>query len=433
MMVKFVRGLILLMVVLTMTAPAQAFSLFDPSTWQLSQKFNPTDPDTWPFIPVPEIAMDPNSGTTVGLLAAILKTDSNHQIDSIFAPDFNVNTTMGLGSTLRYYAYPSEDTQWFAIAGASEKIASHAEFDYGTGLSKRDWWSAQVHFLFERDPTERFFGIGNNSSFNNQTNYTTEQVMSDLLFGWNLNEKFQLAAYFRPRWIRIQHGAFSSLPSLGTLFPNVKGIQGGSVMLGRLMATYDTRDSIKVPTRGTMVSFFAGDADRALGSSVSYSEYGFDARHYMPLNSRMTLAGNMYVRYVPAGNETPFWEMSWLGGDGSGQVSDFGIPISDQVTWRGYGAGRYVDNNLEAANLELRTRVYEADVFNTHGSLEVAPFLDLGRVYHYASENPVRIDALHPAGGLGFRAIALPYVVGFLDFGYANDGLAVFSGVNYPF
>jgi len=125
----------------------------------------------------------------------------------------------------------------------------------------------------------------------------------------------------------------------------------------------------------------------------------------MPLNSRMTLAGNMYVRYVPAAGETPFWEMSWLGGDGSGQVSDYGIPISDQVTWRGYGAGRYIDNNLESANMELRTRVYEADVFDTHGTLEVDPFLDLGRVYHYASDNPVRISQVHPAGGVGFRII----------------------------
>ncbi|MBF6568952.1 MAG: BamA/TamA family outer membrane protein [Candidatus Binataceae bacterium] len=382
---------------------------------------------------MPEITTDPNSGTTVGLMAAFLNTDSKHQIDSILAPDINVNSTLGAGATFRYFAYPSEDTQWFVVAGGSQKIATQVEADYGTGLTRHKWWSAQIHFMYERDPTERFFGIGNNSSFNNQTNYTTDQIYSDMLFGWNITENFQLAAYFRPRWLRIQHGGFSSIPSIGSLFPNVKGLHGGSVMLGRLMATYDTRDSIKVPTRGTMVSAYAGGADRVLGSSVSYNEFGFDARHYLRLNSRMTLAGHVFARYVTGGNETPFWEMSWLGGDGPGQISDLGIPLSNESTWRGYGAGRYIDNNLEAANLELRTKVYEADVFNTHGTLEVAPFVDIGRVFHYASQNPLRIDAFHPAGGLGFRAIALPFVVGFLDFGYGADGLAVFSGVNYPF
>ena len=85
---KFVRGVICLLILMA-AAPAGAFSLLDPSSWQLPQNFSATNPDTWPFIPVPEIATDPNSGTTVGVLTAFLDTDSKHQIDSIFAPDFH--------------------------------------------------------------------------------------------------------------------------------------------------------------------------------------------------------------------------------------------------------------------------------------------------------------------------------------------------------
>jgi hypothetical protein len=40
---------------------------------------------------------------------------------------------------------------------------------------------------------------------------------------------------------------------------------------------------------------------------------------------------------------------------------------------------------------------------------------------------------LHLASGIGFRAIALPVVVAFVDFGYGQNGAAVFSGINYPF
>jgi predicted dehydrogenase len=32
------------------------------------KKFSLIDPNSWPFIPVPEVATDPNSGTTVGML-----------------------------------------------------------------------------------------------------------------------------------------------------------------------------------------------------------------------------------------------------------------------------------------------------------------------------------------------------------------------------
>ncbi|MGH7905810.1 MAG: BamA/TamA family outer membrane protein [Candidatus Binataceae bacterium] len=430
---KYLLALVCSIILLAGGSARAAFSLTAPSTWGLPANFSATSPSTWPFIPVPEIATDPNSGTTVGLLVAVLGTDQKHQITSIFAPDFNVNTTLGPGSTWRYFSYPSDDTQWFAVVGGSEKIASHVEFDYGTGLTHSKWWSGEVHFLFERDPTERFFGVGNNSSFNNQTNYTTERIYTELLFGINLAEHLQIAFNMRPQWLRIQHGAFGSIPSLGTLFPHVKGINGGSELLNRLFLTYDSRDSISIPTRGTFVSLFAGAADRAFLSSNSFTLWGFELRHYFHISDRIILASHVYTRYVPAGDETPFWEMSWLGGDGGGETSQSSLPLSNQVTWRGYGAGRYIDNNVVAGSLELRTRVWETDIFNTHGILELAPFVDLGQVFHSADSNPLRLDAFHPAGGLGFRGIAMPFVVGFVDFGFGGDGLAVFSGVNYPF
>jgi hypothetical protein len=110
--------------------------------------------------------------------------------------------------------------------------------------------------------------------------------------------------------------------------------------------------------------------------------------------------------------------MIWLGGDGPGESSLLGLPVSDQQTWRGGGAGRFIDNDLVLANLEVRTRVYERDLFNTHGIVELAPFVDLGRVFHDASSIPS--THLHPAGGVAFRAIALPFVIAFVDFGYGT-------------
>ena len=36
-------------------------------------------------------------------------------------------------------------------------------------------------------------------------------------------------------------------------------------------------------------------------------------------------------------------------------------------------------------------------------------------------------------GGMGFRAIAEPFVVGYVDVGWGGEGPAVLSGINYPF
>jgi len=77
-------------------AKGSAFTeIFHPDQWQWPHNFTLKDPDTWPFIPVPEIATDPNGGTTVGILAAVLYTDAKNQITNIFAPDLETNTTLG--------------------------------------------------------------------------------------------------------------------------------------------------------------------------------------------------------------------------------------------------------------------------------------------------------------------------------------------------
>src|SRR6185312_8397495 len=87
-----VIGLVLVLVL--STGVAQAFTLLDPQSWP------PTlNPHNWPFtlIPIPEVATNPNGGTTVGLLFAALFKDANNDISSILAPDINYNTDLGPG------------------------------------------------------------------------------------------------------------------------------------------------------------------------------------------------------------------------------------------------------------------------------------------------------------------------------------------------
>ena len=41
---------------------------------------------------------------------------------------------------------------------------------------------------------------------------------------------------------------------------------------------------------------------------------------------------------------------------------------------------------------------------------------------------------MHEAVGLGIVAcLVAPFIVGYLDIGDGNEGLAVFTGINYPF
>ncbi|HUO06123.1 MAG TPA: BamA/TamA family outer membrane protein [Candidatus Binataceae bacterium] len=406
-----------------------------------------TSPDTWPFIPVPVAATDPNGGVTYGVMPVKLFTDSNDQITSILAPDFTQNTTLGPGGDFRYLSYPSSDTQWYATAGFQWKIARDVDLDFQTGREHKKWWSFEGRFFFERDPTERFFGLGNKSSQGNQTNYTTEQLYFEGMFGINVTENLQLSITERPRYVRILHGGFD-LPQIHEIFPQQKGINGGSELLNQFMIQYDTRDAIDIPRAGGLARVYYGVADRRFGSSVSYNRFGGELRRYLTLNNRVTFAGHLFCEYqavggnfpqfvtvfnskrdtyhtvsVGTGGEMPFWSAARLGGEES--------ILTDQEPLRGYGAGRFVDNDLVVANMEMRTRIWDLNMLGTHGILELAPFAEVGRVAHYMDFNP--LSQLHPVGGLGVRAIAMPFVVGYVDIGWGGEGAAVFSGVNYPF
>lgn len=387
--------------------------------------FKLTDPDTWPFIPIPEVATDPNGGTTYGLLPVFLYHDKKSQrIRAIFAPDITNNTTLGVGGTFRYLAYPSEDTQWSVVGAIQQTKTRRVDLQYETGRTRSKWWSLETRFFFEHDPSMRFYGIGNESSSTHQTNYMIEQLYFQVLFGINLSKTWQIALVERPRYVRIKGGAFNSLPFIGDLFPNVTGLGGGTEFLSEVVGSYDTRNSVDIPTSGTLARVWAGVADRSLGSSYSYSRFGLEVRHYFPFGERFNLATRGYVNVTPSGNEAPFWSISSLGGDHDAF-------FTMQETFRGYGTDRFVDNNLMVFNAELRTNIFTVDLFKTRATFQPAPFLAAGRVWHSLSDNP--FCRFHLVGGMAFRAVIKPFVVGYVDVGSGGHGIAVFSGINYPF
>src|SRR5271170_1839459 len=131
---------------------------FNPDTWPgyLNPNTWPStlNPHNWPFtlVPVPEIETDPNSGVTYGVLAAMLFTDKQGEINNILAPDIISNPTLGPGGTFRYLGYPSSDEQYYVIAGFEEKIARHVDLDYASGRTHQGAFSYDLHFFFERDP-----------------------------------------------------------------------------------------------------------------------------------------------------------------------------------------------------------------------------------------------------------------------------------------
>jgi hypothetical protein len=371
---------------------------------------------TSPFIPLPEVGTDPNAGTTFGILPIFLVRDEDGRIRQIIAPDIVGNEALGLGAHFRFLSYPSPDTEWHVVGGAMQVIERNFDALYSTGIERQGPWSIDTRLNYERSATERFYGVGNNSSLANRTNYTAETGYLQGRIGWNMTHDLQIAFEMRPRFVQIEPGTLEqSIP------PQFLG--GENDFLNRLSVTYDTRDSPTIPTRGSTFTGYAGFSDRHLLSSISYQMVGVDLRHFEQIGEKFTVAGHAALRYMPDASGAPFWALSSLGGDRS--------EIGERQPLRGYGAGRFIDNNLFSSSLELRTHIFEVDLFTQHVGFEAAPFIETGRVFHSVDKSP--FNHLHIAGGVGFRAVAQPFIVGYVDIGYGSEGAAIFTGINYPF
>jgi len=401
-------------------APVPATAPPAPPPSGLARWLNPA---TAPFIPIPAIDTEPHSGLTLGVIPTWLRTNSRNEIERITAPDIIHSQYFGWGAHMRVLGYPSADTQWSVEGGFTQRVEREFDGRYLTGQTRTGAVSWSIEAIYDRSGTPRFFGLGNQSLRADETSYVDNQALVAASIGRNFTPALQLAYRVRPRYVEVLPEELRGLPSIGTLFPGLKGIGSEHELQHTAMLIYDTRDSLIIPHSGARYIIYDGFVSRAAGSSVSYSFFGAEARYYRAFGPDVTLAWHAAVRYMPSAGNAPFWALSSLGGDRS--------VTAEREPLRGYGSDRYVDRNMFASGAELRTRVASFDAFGTRVSLEVAPFVDAGKVFAGLGASP--FSKLHATPGLGVRGVASPFVVGYVDIGFGHGKAAVFSGIDYPF
>jgi outer membrane protein assembly factor BamA len=382
------------------------------------------NPKSAPFIPVPEIATDPDSGTTLGLLAVYLKTDANNEISQIVAPDVLHNPNFGYGMHARIYSFASDDKQWSLVGGIKERVEREFDAEYQVGRARLENWSMSFSAIYDKDGTPRFYGIGNRTHSGAETTFTNNQELGQVNIGFNLSHAWQILYTGRLQVVEVEPGTIDGVVSIEKRFPTLDGLNTNKMFRNRLSVIYDTRDDLTVPSHGVQLIGYTGIASaNGLFNNSMYSEAGFDARGYWPMFTKTVLAAHTALRYLPSMGDVPFWALSALGGGQS--------DVGGQQALRGFGNGRFYGRDSFATTVELRQTVMNFNAAGTTVDLEVAPFVDVGRVFGRNDTFP--LGSLHQVYGVGFRGIAKPFVVGHVDLGYGSEGLAVFTGLNYPF
>jgi Omp85 superfamily domain len=382
------------------------------------------DPKQSPFIPVPEIAVDPDAGTTLGVIPTILVTDQNDEIRKIIAPDIIYNPYFGWGVHGRIYSYDSADEQWSIVSGIRERVEREFDGEYQIGRTRQSNWSFNGSAIYDVDGTPRFYGIGNESPAINETDYTAQQYLVQGQLGYNITHALQIQYTVRFEDVDVLPGTLASIASIQTRFARNLGEGTNKQMLNRISIVADTRDDLTIPSKGAELVAYGGMASRngILNDSL-YLETGFDGRAFFPILDKTVLATHLSIRYLPTANNVPFWALSSIGGADA--------VIGGTQPLRGFGDGRFYDRDSFSGSVEFRRNVVTFHAVATTVEIELAPFIDVGRVFDRTSTLP--FEQLHKVYGLGFRGLARPFVVGYVDIGYGSEGAAVFTGIGYPF
>lgn len=379
-------------------------------------------------IPLPSFSYNRNERYWVGALAPILKANSKGSIEDIWAPLYEFNPLVGHTGNLSYFSYPSDNEQYHAMVWYSQKINEGMEVGYKNVAAGGGRYIVAADFAAFKNPFARFFGFGNATPESAETNFTSRELDTKLTVGINLTPDISFMFTERLRIVRVDDGVVGSLPPTKQIFPSIPGIQGAEVLGHGLTFRYDTRNNQLIPTKGTYVNVLAEfNQNLQPNDENQWGHVNIDARHLIPhASDQMVFVSRAMFNGVFAQKENlattigvPFYEQSTLGGEN---------------TLRAFGRNRFIDYYAVLANLEERIAVLEKHLFGHEIQLELAPFLDMGRV----GPSDVKFVNLffkdvqfNP--GAGIRLLAKPNVVGRFDLAYGRDGTNVFVGIDYPF
>ncbi|HJT20204.1 MAG TPA: BamA/TamA family outer membrane protein [Nitrospira sp.] len=372
--------------------------------------------DTQVF-PVPSASTSKNDGNDAGLIVPILITDPDGELKYLMAPMLIHNSIVGMRGTFNLWRYDTGGRQMQFIASLSEKIERKLVFNYTDPAFSNGRYFLNFGGAFFKNATSRFFGLGQTTTLEDQTNYTNREGRAYWRFGVYANEVTQIAVSQRFRDVRIQPGA-TNLPFTGDRFPDVDGVQGETIIFGnRATFYYDTRNNLVTPTDGMAVTAYAEiDQNIRNGDHPVYSRYEAEIKKLFPSESKRAILVFRADLQATIGTQVPFFEQSSLGG---------------QNNLRGYGVDRFIDKHLIAVSVEERIHLARAKIAGVMADFEMAPFLDTGQVFNTFKDVSFKDYRMTP--GMGFRGIIRPNVVGRIDYGYSKEGGAIFAGLDFPY
>ena len=218
---------------------------------------------------------------------------------------------------------------------------------------------------------DKYWGVGPLTVDTDSTEYVKGMFQAQIRGEVRLLEQLKCGVLmeFERVWM-IERGRSSLLRS-----GDVPGSRGATSCGAGIAFSWDTRDNIFFPGRGSFHQLEYTVFGGLLGGGFAYQRALLDLRTFIPLGNSVF---GIQVYGMAVGGTPPFWRLALLGGD---------------FIMRGYYLGRYRDNVTIASQAEYRVMIL--------GPFGAAAFLGAGGVASRAGA--FRSDQIRPSYGGGLR------------------------------
>jgi outer membrane protein assembly factor BamA len=211
----------------------------------------------------------------------------------------------------------------------------------------------------------------------------------------------------------------------------VSGCDGGWNNTLRAGISYDTRDFAPDPNSGVFVDSVGHWSAKGFGSYANYLRWTTAARIYVspfPKLTDLVLAGR--VLYSIQSAAVPFFTMNTLAMAGGTDDFTDQTGLGGERTLRGYRQDRFIGLVDAAASAEMRWTFVKFPLLRQYFSIQIAPFVDTGRVFDSVA---LSLDDWKVAGGAGLRVGWNRSTIVMFDYGRSSEGDGFYIDFGMPF
>lgn len=319
------------------------------------------------------------------------------------------------GGGLDYFHFVSDTLTRFTFsvsAGLRGRQGYRLGYEGITLFDGRAAAEFEVRYRLYSD--ERFYGIGPDSNFDNETNYAHEQVSVSASVSSKLDENIVFIGEAVVERNNILGGRNSATPSTTTIYRDtgLPGMVTGSKFTRlNLEIIHDYRNNTGRTTNGGISRVRLGIVNEIDGDKFGFWQISLDARKYFHLFYNRVLAVRAHGTFTEPllDRSIPFYYLSDLG---------------HQETIRGFRRGRFRDRDMAFASVEYR--------FPVAPVLDSFIFLDAGHVAKNLVKDFSTAD-LQYGYGWGVNIFSENRLAAQFVIGKSTDGFRVYFNFNEVF